>query len=84
MEPTIPWYQSAIIRQQLVALIVSVLGLLGIATEIDWSATVGAVFAAVAAIVPVWTIVTRLLKPAPPITATAQAAAAERARVANL
>ena len=68
MEPRIPWYQSAIIRQQIVALIVAVLGLLGVTTDIDWSATVTAVFAGIAAVVPIWTIVTRLVKPAPPIT----------------
>lgn len=71
MEPTIPWYQSAIIRQQIVQLIVVVLGMAGVVTDIDWSATMEAVFGGIAAIVAVWTIVTRLFKATPPITEAA-------------
>lgn len=67
----IPWYQSAIIRQQVVMLVVGLLGLLNIATDIDIDATVTAVFAGIAALVPMWTIITRLFKPTPPITTTA-------------
>lgn len=89
MEPTIPWYQSAIVRQQIVMVIVGVLGLFNIVTELDIDATVAAVMAGIAAIVPVVTILTRLFKPTPPITESAAAktaaiapklAAEERAR----
>lgn len=73
MDPSLPWYKSAIIRQQIVQLIVAGLALFGIATDIDWSATVEAVFAGVAAAVAVWTVFTRLFKPAPNLTATAAA-----------
>ena len=73
MDGNIPWYQSAIIRQQVVLLIVSTLGLLGVTTEIDWDATVTVIFAAVAALIPIYTIVTRLFKPSPNLTATASA-----------
>lgn len=67
----IPWYQSAIVRQQIVALIAAVVGLLGLTTDVDIDATVAAVFGGIAAIVPVWTIVTRLFKANPPLTDTA-------------
>lgn len=77
MEPTIPWYQSAIVRQQIVMIIVGIVGVLGVATDIDIDATVGAIFAAIAAIVPVWTLITRMVKPTPPITETAAAKTAE-------
>lgn len=73
MDPTLPWYRSAIIRQQIVQLIVAGLALFGIATDIDWSATVEAVFAGIAAVVAIWTVFTRLFKPAPNITAAAAA-----------
>ena len=67
----IPWYQSAIIRQQIVMLIAGGLGLARVSTDIDIDATVAIIFAAIGAIVPVWTIITRALKPNPPITDTA-------------
>lgn len=71
MNGELPWYKSQIIQQQLVALIVAVLGLLGVTTDVDWNVTVTAIFAGIAALVPIWTIVTRLFKPAPNLTATA-------------
>ena len=43
MDPTIPWYKSAIVRQQIVAFIVAGLGLLKITTDVDIDATVAAV-----------------------------------------
>jgi len=69
---TIPWYRSQIIQQQLVALIAAVIGLLGIATDIDIAATVAAVFAAIAVLVPVVTIFTRIFKPSPNLTLAAE------------
>lgn len=71
MDPTLPWYKSAIIRQQIVQLIVAGLALVGITTDVDWNTTVEAVFAGIAAVVAVWTVFTRLFKPAPNITAAA-------------
>jgi hypothetical protein len=64
----IPWYQSAIIRQQIIALVAAIVGLLGLTSEIDVSGTVTAVLAGIAAVVPVWTIITRLTKAHPPLT----------------
>ena len=73
MDQKIPWYQSAIIRQQIVQLIVACLALAGIATDIDWGGTIDALFGGIAAAVAIWTIITRLFKPAPNITTQAQA-----------
>ncbi len=71
MEPAIPWYQSKIIQQQVVAFLVAAFGLFKISTDLDVSATVTAIFAGVAALIPVWTILTRLFRPSPNLTATA-------------
>lgn len=71
MDPTMPWYKSAIIRQQIVQLILVVLGLFGIVTDVDWSVTVEAIFTGIAGVVAVWTIITRLFKPAPNMTSVA-------------
>lgn len=68
---TIPWYKSAVIRQQVVMLIVGIFGLFKITTDLDVDATVTAVFADIAVLVPVWTILTRLFKAHPPLTDTA-------------
>lgn len=82
MEPNLPWYKSAILRQQIVQLIVSASALSGIALPgIDWDATVSAIFAGIAAAIAVWTIVTRLFNPAPNITV--KAAQKEQALVAK-
>lgn len=69
----IPWYESAIVRQQIVMILVGLVGMFKITTDVDIDATVGAILAGVAALVPVWTLATRLLKANPPITDTAVA-----------
>lgn len=72
MDPKIPWYQSAILRQQIVQVVAAVVALLGINTgTIDLDATTASIFAGIAAVVGVWTFVTRLVKPAPNLTAVA-------------
>jgi hypothetical protein len=79
---TIPWYKSAIIRQQIVQLLIAGSAFFGITNDqIDWDQTVGAIFAGVGALVAIWTIVTRFTKPSPNLTA--QAAAKEKELVAK-
>lgn len=74
MEPTIPWYKSAILRQQIVQAAVALTALIGVNTEtIDLDATVASIFAGIAGVIALWTFITRLVKPAPNLTATAQA-----------
>lgn len=68
---TLPWYKSAIVRQQIVAFLVAAFGLLKFKTDIDIDATVGAILAGIAAIIPIYTIVTRIFKPAPNLSQTA-------------
>jgi hypothetical protein len=69
----LPWYKSAILRQQIVQLIVAGTAIVGVNTEtIDLDATVASIFAGIAALIAVWTFITRLVKPAPNLTATAQ------------
>lgn len=70
---TLPWYRSAIVRQQIVAFLVAAFGLLKFQTDIDVDATVGAILAGIAALIPVYTIVTRIFKPAPNLSQTAVA-----------
>lgn len=65
---TLPWYKSAIVRQQIAAFLIAALGLFKITTDIDIDATLTTVFACVAALIPVWTIITRIFKPAPNLT----------------
>ncbi len=77
MEPAIPWYKSQIIQQQVVAFIVAAFGLFHFATDLDVSATVTAIFAGIAALIPVVTILTRLFKPSPNLTVTASNKEAE-------
>lgn len=75
----IPWYKSAIIRQQLVQIVLVVAGLFGAKTtaeELD--PLFGVVFAGFGGLVAIWTIWTRLRKPAPNMT---QAAANTEARL---
>lgn len=64
----IPWYASGIIRQQIVMIILGVLGLAGFKTDIDIDNLVGTVLGAIAVLVPIWTIITRSTKANPPIT----------------
>lgn len=69
---TLPWWKSAILRQQIVQLLVATTALVGINTDtIDLDATVASIFAGIAGVIALWTFITRLLKPSPPITATA-------------
>jgi hypothetical protein len=75
---SLEWFQSAIIRQQIVAFLVALLTLIGVTTDVDIDATVGAIMAGVAALIPLYTIATRLFKPTPPITETAVAATVAR------
>lgn len=68
----LPWYKSAIIRQQIVQLLIAGTAFFGItSTDIDWDATVGSIFAGIAAATAVWTIITRIFKPAPNMSNTA-------------
>lgn len=69
---TIPWYQSAIIRQQIAQIVVALTALLGVNLGgLDVDATLVSIFAGIAAVVAVWTMVTRILKPAPNLSVTA-------------
>ncbi len=78
---TLPWYKSAIVRQQLGLLIGSLVTLFGIQTGgIDIDATVGSIMAGVAAVVGVVTILTRIFKPAPNLSQTAAAKEVELVR----
>lgn len=78
MEPQMPWYQSAIIRQQIIAALLAILGLTGLSTklgvEFDIEGIVTTVFGAAAVLIPAWTIITRLFKTNPNLTKTAAAA----------
>jgi len=81
MDTKLPWYQSAIVRQQIVQLLVAGTALFGVNLGgIDLDNVVASIFAGIAALVAIWTIITRLTKPAPAITDAAQAAELERAR----
>lgn len=69
MDPTLPWYRAAIIRQQVVQMLVAGCALLGIQSEgINWDETVASIFAGVSGAIAVWTFITRLVKPAPNLT----------------
>lgn len=69
----LPWYKSAILRQQIVQMLVAATALIGVNTEtIDLDATVASIFAGIAAVIAIWTFITRLVKPAPNLTAAAQ------------
>jgi hypothetical protein len=72
MDPKIPWYQSAIVRQQLVQIIAAGTALFGVNLgDFDVDATLVSIFAGIAGLVGVWTLVTRLFKPNPNLTETA-------------
>lgn len=69
MDPTLPWYKAAILRQQIVQLLIAACTLFGVNTDgINWDETVASIFAGYAGVVAVWTILTRLFKPAPNVT----------------
>lgn len=70
---TMPWYRSAILRQQIAQMVIAALTLFGIASEnFDVDASLAAIFAGVGGLIAVWTFATRLFKPTPPITDLAQ------------
>lgn len=71
MEPTVPWYQSAIIRQQIAAFILAAVGLFHVELGFDVNETLAAIFAGIGAAIPIWTIITRIFKPAPNLSVTA-------------
>lgn len=82
MGPLQKLFGYAINRQALVQLAIALSAYFGITSEdINWDDTIGAIFAGGAAVTAVWTIITRLFKPAPNLTATA--AAKERELVAK-
>jgi hypothetical protein len=69
MEKTLPFWRSAILRQQLVQIAIAVTTLIGIKSDaINWDDTIGAVFAGIGGAVAIWTFITRLIKPAPNLT----------------
>jgi hypothetical protein len=71
---TLPWYKSAIVRQQIVQLVAALVALVGINTGgIDLDATVASIFGGIAAVIAVWTLLTRIFKPAPNLSQTAAA-----------
>lgn len=79
MTTTLPWYRSAILRQQIVQIITAVLLLFGVASEtIDVDQTIGLVLGGIAGLTALWTFITRLVKPTPPITQAAVVATQER------
>lgn len=71
---TIPWYQSTILRQQIVQLIVAALTLFGVSTDqYDIDGTLGLIFGGITGAVAVWTMLSRIYKPNPPISEEAAA-----------
>lgn len=69
---TVPWYKSAIVRQQITQAIVALTALFGINLGgLDVDATLASIFAGIAAVIAVYTIVTRIFKPAPNLSQTA-------------
>lgn len=70
---TAPWYQSAIIRQQILQLILTGTALLGLNLDIDWPKVVDGILAGIAAVTALWTIFTRITKPAPNLSQAAVA-----------
>lgn len=82
MDPKLPWYQSAIVRQQIVQIVVAATALFGVNLgDFDVDATLVSIFAGIAGVVGLATLLTRLFKPAPNLTETA--AAKEVELVAN-
>lgn len=69
---TTPWYQSAIVRQQITQLVVALTALFGVNLGgLDVDATLVSIFAGIAALIAVYTTVTRIFKPAPNLSQTA-------------
>lgn len=72
MEPTIPWYQSAIVRQQIAQLVLALTAIFGVNLGgLDVDATLVAIFGGIGGVIAVWTIITRIFKPAPNLSQTA-------------
>lgn len=66
---TIPWYKSAIVRQQIVQAITALLVVMGVSLDaVDIDSIVGLVLGGMSVATAVWTVITRLRKPTPPIT----------------
>lgn len=66
---TIPWYESRVLQQQIVQLLVAALTLFGVASdEINLEDTAGLIFGGITGAVALWTFMTRLFHPHPPIT----------------
>lgn len=69
---TVPWYQSAIVRQQIAQLILAGTALFGVNLGgLDVDATLVSIFGGIGAAIAVWTLITRIFKPAPNLSATA-------------
>lgn len=69
-----PWYKSSTLQAQVAQIIVAALAMFGVANEIDWSATVQALFAGIAAAMAIWTVFSRLFNANEPITDVAKTA----------
>lgn len=69
---TVPWYQSAIIRQQIAQVVLAATALFGVNLGgLDVDATLVSIFAGIAGVIAVWTTITRIVKPAPNLSARA-------------
>jgi hypothetical protein len=79
MDANLPWYKSAIIRQQVTMMLVSIVGLTGVSLGVDVAQIVEVGFAIIPIVITARTIWTRLFKASPPITE--KAATAERALI---
>jgi len=72
MNETAPWYTSAIVRQSLVQILTPLLAYLGIkAGIIDVEQLVAYILGAIAMLTGAVTLLTRIFKPAPNLSATA-------------
>lgn len=67
---TMPWWKSDILRAQIAMGLVALLGLFGVSTDLADAVPkiVEVVFAIVPLLITLYTIVSRLFKPMPPIT----------------
>jgi hypothetical protein len=69
---TAPWYTSAIVRQQIVQFLSAVTGLLGLNLGgLNLDQTVANIFLGIAAVMSLYTFVTRITKTAPNLSAAA-------------
>lgn len=66
---TIPWYRSAILRQQIVQIVNALLLGMGVTlSTVDVDSIVGLVMSGVSVLTAVWTVITRVKKPTPPVS----------------